>query len=204
MSDKYLDKAYDARTSDETKVLYDKWSTSYDAEVAENGYATPVRAADALAKLLTDKSAPVLDFGCGTGLFGEELNSRGFRTVDGVDLSPDMLAEAKDKGVYRDVWQIEAGANLKTNPGDYAAIAAVGVIGVGAAPPETLDIMFAALATKGLMAFSLNDHAMANAQFKGKVDDYLNNNLAIGRFYEYGDHLLGISLKSAIYIFEKR
>ena len=84
MTDKFLDKVYDARTADETRELYDAWSASYEAEVAENGYATPGRCAEALAKHLTDKDAPILDFGCGTGLSGLALKLAGFTTIDGV------------------------------------------------------------------------------------------------------------------------
>ena len=41
---------------------------------------------------------PVLDIGCGTGLVGEVLAAR---PVDGVDISPEMLAKARAQGCYR-------------------------------------------------------------------------------------------------------
>ncbi len=75
MAEKFLDKVYDAKGTDETRALYDDWAASYDAEIAENGYATPRRCAEALAGFATDPSLPVLDFGCGTGLSGLALRA---------------------------------------------------------------------------------------------------------------------------------
>jgi len=43
----------------------------------------------------------ILDAGCGTGLVGVALAERGARSIDGVDLSPGMIAKAKETGVYR-------------------------------------------------------------------------------------------------------
>lgn len=42
----------------------------------------------------------VLDLACGTGRIGAWLKARGVRRIDGVDLTPQMLAKARDKGVY--------------------------------------------------------------------------------------------------------
>ena len=42
----------------------------------------------------------VADLGCGTGRTGEWLRSR-VEAIDGVDLTPEMLARARERGVYR-------------------------------------------------------------------------------------------------------
>ena len=42
----------------------------------------------------------VADLGCGTGRTGEWLRSR-VAAIDGVDLTPEMLARAQERGVYR-------------------------------------------------------------------------------------------------------
>ena len=96
---KFLDKAYKARDAASTRALYDDWAASYEAEVAENGYATPARCAEALKGQTADMSAPILDFGCGTGLSGLALKLAGFETIDGVDLSAEMLEGARSKSV---------------------------------------------------------------------------------------------------------
>ena len=114
----FLDKAYKARDAASTRTLYDDWAASYEAEVAENGYATPGRCAEALKAHVDNLDAPILDFGCGTGLSGLALKLAGFEVIDGVDLSAEMLDVARTKGVYCHLDQIEADAPL---PKDLAA-----------------------------------------------------------------------------------
>lgn len=203
MADKYLDKIYTAASPEAIRDQYNDWAASYDAEIAENGYATPTRCAEALARHLADLTAPVLDFGCGTGLSGLALATHGFRTIDGVDPAAAMLSEARKRGLYRALQEITPGAELTVKPGTYAGIAAIGVIGAGAAPPDVLDQIARALAPRGLLVFSFNDHALADPACTDKRDALL----ASGTFRQleetYGDHLPGIDIKSSVYVFEK-
>ncbi len=200
MTDKFLDKVYTARTADETRDLYDDWSASYEAEVAENGYATPGRCADALAQCMSDKAAPILDFGCGTGLSGLALKLTGFTTIDGVDLSADMLAQAESKGAYRALSQIGADSPIE---GKYEAIAAIGVIGAGAAPISTFDLIMNALPQGGKFVLSFNDHALADPVNEGRISDWCDCGAARLLFKEYGPHLPGLDMKSNVYVIEK-
>lgn len=203
MSDKFLDKVYDARDADGTRKLYDAWAQSYDAEVGGEGYATPTRCAAALAGCMEDLTRPILDFGCGTGLSGLALTLAGFTTIDGLDLSADMLEGARAKGLYRNLAQIEAGAPLPHEPGDYAAITAIGVIGAGAAPISVFDSLMAGLASGGRMVLSFNDHALGDPRNEAGLTAHTNSGRARLLFKEYGDHLPGIGLKSNVYVLEK-
>ena len=72
--------------------------------------------------------------GCGTGLSGAALAEAGFTTIDGSDLSPGMLDKARALGVYRDLWLPDDLPDRR-----YDAVAAVGVIGPGAAPLDLFD-----------------------------------------------------------------
>jgi predicted TPR repeat methyltransferase len=203
MSGGFLDKAYSARDADSTRALYDAWADSYEAEIAENGYATPKRCAEALAQYSKDLDAPVLDFGCGTGLSGLALRSSGFSTLDGVDISADMLALAHPKNAYRSLRQIEADATPIDKPGTYAAIAAIGVIGAGAAPIETLDTLMYGLDSNGLLVLSFNDHALENPGNEARLNEWVDCGAARLVFMEYGDHLPGIGIGSNVYVLEK-
>lgn len=200
MTDRFLDKVYTARTADETRALYDDWSASYEAEVAENGYATPGRCAEALTQFMSDKNAPVLDFGCGTGLSGLALKLAGFTTIDGVDLSADMLAKAGGKKAYRALRQIGADSPID---GAYEAIAAIGVIGAGAAPISTFDLIMNALPKGGKFVLSFNDHALADPMNEGRISDWCDSGAARLLFKEYGPHLPGLGMKSNVYVIEK-
>lgn len=203
MTDRFLDKAYAARGPEATRALYDEWAASYEAEVAEQGYATPGRCAEALARFSEDRDAPVLDFGCGTGLSGMALRLAGFGTLDGLDLSEDMLARARAKGLYRNLDVIEAEAPLPVQPGDYAAIAAIGVIGAGAAPVSVLDTMMKALARGGLLTLSFNDHALADPVHEARLSEWIDCGAATLLFREHGDHLPGIGLGSNVYVLRR-
>ncbi len=203
MTDKFLDKAYGARDAASTRELYDDWAASYEAEVAENGYATPGRCAEALKKYIDDQDQPILDFGCGTGLSGLALKLAGFSTIDGLDLSAEMIAQANDKGAYRTLRQIDADAPLSHPPGEYAAIAAIGVIGAGAAPISVFDTLMKGLGKGGLMVFSFNDHALADKTNEARVNEWTDCGAARLLFREHGPHLPGINLKSNVYVIEK-
>lgn len=200
MSENFLDKVYSARDADSTRTLYDDWSASYEAEVAAQGYATPARCAEALAAHVTDKTTPLLDFGCGTGLAGLALRLAGFEVIDGVDLSPQMLARAREKNVYRTLSQIEADAPLAKN---YTLISAVGVIGAGAAPISTFDTLMHALPGSGKLVFSFNDHALADPANTGRLNEWLDCGAARLLFMEHGPHLPGRDMNSTVYVIEK-
>ncbi len=203
MSKSFLDKVYDVQGAEETRALYDAWSESYEAEIAENGYATPKRCAEALSAALPDKDMPILDFGCGTGLSGVALHQAGFTSIDGVDLSPDMLARAKAKSLYRNLTVIEAGDPPPGDPGTYAAITAIGVIGAGAAPLSVLDQICAALATGGMLCFSFNDHTLEDPAYEGRITALVENGSLRMISRDYGPHLPARHINSAVYVLEK-
>lgn len=203
MADKFLDKVYQARGFAETRALYDDWSETYEAEIGENGYATPGRCAAALARFMEDKTAPVLDFGCGTGLSGVALAEAGFKHLDGVDISAEMIAQARPKGVYRNLRQIRPGANPVDRPGDYAAITAIGVIGAGAAPSSTFDMLMHRLGPGGKLALSFNDHALEDPAYEGRISEWTDCGAARLLFRENGPHLPGINVNSTVYVIER-
>lgn len=202
MTTTYLDKIYSADSAD-LRPFYAQWAPSYDQEVGENGYVTPLRIAEALARHVKDLSIPILDYGCGTGVSGQAFQEVGFLTIDGVDISAEMLEVAAQKKIYRhlEVFAPETGPNVKL--GAYQIIAAVGVIGAGAAPLAVLDKMMALLAPKGLLVFSFNDHTLEDPAYDGLVEDYVNQGQAVLHLKEYGDHLPKQKINSNIYILEK-
>ena len=200
---RFLDRAYEAKTPEGTRALYDEWSASYEDEVAENGYATPRRVAAALAAALPDRDAPVLDIGCGTGLSGLALRAEGFTAIDGADVSREMLARARQKGAYRTLRRIDPEAPLAgVGPGDYAAVVACGVIGAGAAPWSLLDACMEALGPGGLFVLSLNDHALADPESERTVARWVPGRAAV-TFREHGEHLPGIGLGSTVLVLRR-
>lgn len=196
----FLDTAYTAQDPDSVRDLYNNWAASYEAEIANNGYATPARCAAALAEFADDTSTPMLDFGCGTGLAGLAFKQSGFELIDGVDLSEAMITQAQAKKIYRNLTLIDA----ETKPEDgYQLMAAVGVIGVGAAPLSTLDVLMYALPSGGKLVFSFNDQTLADPSSTARLNEWLDCGAARLLFSEHGAHLPGHGMNATVYVVEK-
>jgi SAM-dependent methyltransferase len=91
---------YDARhyRTLEVSAGYAEWSHTYDAEV---GPELDLDLLDQLDSVPCSHIGTALDLGCGTGRIGAWLRGRGVSSVDGVDLSAEMLAHAERKSSYR-------------------------------------------------------------------------------------------------------
>jgi SAM-dependent methyltransferase len=77
---------------------YSAWADTYDETVLD---LMDLRLAEALASVRWGEHPVALDLACGTGRFGAWLKAKGIAAVDGVDLTPAMLAKAEARGVYR-------------------------------------------------------------------------------------------------------
>lgn len=200
----FLKSCYGLDTVSETREFYNQWADSYDEEIAQNGYETPHRCANALAKTVKDLSAPVLDVGCGTGLSGLALHEAGFTTIDGCDLSPEMLLRAeKRKGLYRKLWLIDVNQPFDLAIGTYQNIVATGVVASGHAPAATIDNVLKILPKGGCFVLSLNDHTLKDPGFEARIAENIDTGNAVLTFREYGRHLLGLNMKSNVYVLQK-
>lgn len=203
MTRKFLDDAYGHDAGDEAVRFYDEWAASYDDEIAQNGYQTPRRCAEALASFVTPLTAPILDLGCGTGLSGIALREAGFTQIDGWDPSPKMLQRAEKLHAYRVLRQIDPEAPLTAPENAYAAVNAAGVLSPGLAPPDAFDKILGFLPAGGHLAFSLNDHAIEDGAHLARMRALTAEGAAALKFEEYGEHLPGHGLKSYVYVIEK-
>lgn len=187
------------KTVDETLEMYRDWADTYEGDVISAGYATPGRAADDLLAALDGKTdAKILDFGCGTGLSGLALQAAGFTDICGTDISTDMLAQAEEKGIYQHVWPSQAG-KLSFERGRFDAIFAAGVISLGAAPPQTLDLVLRGLKSDGLLVFSYNDPTLQDAAYMDKLNAILASGQVEKLSETYGSHLPEKAMNSKIY-----
>ncbi|HEY1837923.1 MAG TPA: tetratricopeptide repeat protein [Rhizomicrobium sp.] len=82
--------------------LFDQFSSDYDARmIGQLGYRAPAILRELAALVLPVQSRlRILDLGCGTGLSGAAFADMA-GAIDGVDLSPAMVAKARERGVYR-------------------------------------------------------------------------------------------------------
>lgn len=191
------------QSPEDARKIYADWAATYDADVASWGYVTPTRLAIALRQVGANVEKPVLDYGCGTGLSGAALKAVGFDVVDGTDISPEMLEKAEARGVYRQVWRGLPGDLGHIKRGDYPIIAATGVVGMGAAPPETLDLLVDAIGSGGLLAFSFNDATLADRAYVQRLDvACLAPDIELV-FEEHGPHLPAKNMASTVYVLRR-
>jgi predicted TPR repeat methyltransferase len=92
-------------SSDQVIDYYNRWSSEYEQDLNENVYRGPELAACMCNVLLSDKNAPILDIGAGTGLVGAHLRYYKFNFIDGLEPSATMLQVAKSKNIYRKLFE---------------------------------------------------------------------------------------------------
>ncbi|MFJ1752892.1 class I SAM-dependent DNA methyltransferase [Kitasatospora sp. NPDC088134] len=107
----------------DVRTGYAGWVDSYERTVED---AMDV---DVLARLTAprwDAAATAVDLGCGTGRTGAWLRARGVGAVDGVDLTPEMLARARERGAHRRLTEGDlAATGLDADSYDLAACSLV-------------------------------------------------------------------------------
>jgi SAM-dependent methyltransferase len=86
---------------------YSAWADTYEDTVLD---LMDLKVAEALVTVPWADHAEALDLACGTGRFGAWLTSKGVAAIDGVDLTPAMLAKAQARGVYRALMEGEVTA----------------------------------------------------------------------------------------------
>lgn len=84
-------------------AVYNADAARWDRMVQEQGYDSPRLLQAALEPAPTpQKSLDVLDLGCGTGLCGLHFQTWA-RSLTGIDLSANMLAQARARAIYTDL-----------------------------------------------------------------------------------------------------
>ena len=201
-SDDFFDHAYGLKTAEETAAHYARFAETYETSMRENGYATPARCAEALREVGVKQDTPVLDIGCGTGLSGEALKSAGYDSLDGTDFASEMLTVARGKGLYRTL--IEGGLDDLPDDARYGAAVAVGVFSPGHAPASLIDDVLERLEPGGIFVFSLNDHAIAEGSYEGRIHELLDAGGAELLSRDYGEHMPGQNVKAWVLALRRR
>jgi predicted TPR repeat methyltransferase len=110
------------------RTLFDQYADGFDRDlVAGLNYRGPAVLSDAIGRTLGRGPFTVFDVGCGTGLMGIALRPVADR-LDGVDLSPRMVAKASDRGLYDDLCAGDLVAALAARPATYDLVVAADVL----------------------------------------------------------------------------
>ena len=141
-----VDDAYALETPADSVRLYGDWAETYDSEFVEPvGYVVYLRVAELLVKQRSLIDGAVLDVGCGTGIVGVSLQEGGIEVIDGIDISPPMLAEAAKKKtkddfpVYRRLIVADLTKRLDIPDNQYAGLISAGTFTHGHLGPDSLD-----------------------------------------------------------------
>jgi SAM-dependent methyltransferase len=76
---------------------YREWLPSYETTVEDEMDLVLLAALESVPWTTV---AHAVDLGCGTGRTGAWLRARGVARLDGIDLTPEMLAVARSRGIY--------------------------------------------------------------------------------------------------------
>ena len=163
------------------KQYYDRWSFSYNRDVANEEYCGPNYIAayfDLLPKqessILSghDLDIEILDAGCGTGLVGAALHRQGYQNIDGLDLSHGMVEKASKTQAYR---TLTGGCDMtepiETYPDNrYNAAISCGVFTLGHVPPTALEEMIRITKPGGLVVVSTRKSYYDSTDFQAVCD----------------------------------
>ena len=160
--------AYSVRTPDDNRALYRDWATTYETDFAEaRGYVYHEGVARLFATAEPARpDGAVLDVGCGTGVVGVALRELGVETIDGIDISPEMLSEAAKKGIYRSLTEADLTLPIDLADGTYAGVISVGTFTHGHLGPEPLRELVRIVAPGGVLAIGINAEHYASAGFE--------------------------------------
>lgn len=145
------------------EALFDDYAPRFeDALVARLGYRTPEALEQAIRTAMAARSigrfGRALDLGCGTGLMGERLRALVDR-LEGIDLSANMLGEARRKGIYDRLEKADLKAVLDTEQASADLIVAADVLNYVGTLEAPLASASRALRRGGIIAFSLETHS---------------------------------------------
>jgi len=199
----FLKQAYKLDSQQATKALYRDWAESYDDTMASHDYRSPGRCAQALLRHLADRTAPIFDIGCGTGISGLALAGAGFSAIDGSDISDQMVEKARMlQGVYRHLSVVGLDNPFSFDDG-YAAITAMGVIAEKHAPPDSISQLLDKLSAGGLLVFSLNNHTLENPAYMAACKAVSDAGKAEILEQEMGPHIVRLNMTSRIMVLKK-
>lgn len=147
-------------TASFVRHLFDAYAGDYDSNMRETlGYRGPELL---LAPLVSRLGAPagrldIGDLGCGTGLCGPLLRPWA-RRLDGVDLSPGMLAVAARGGAYDALDEADLIDWLGARAGRFDLLVAADVLNYFGDLAPVFAVAVPALRPGGLLAFSVEAH----------------------------------------------
>lgn len=153
----------EATTEEQIKDVYKEWASKFDEENSNARivcHKPQAECLDSAIKKYLDKpkeEIKIIDCGAGTGWAGVELNKLGYTNLCALDISQEMLDEAKKKKIYQKF--ICAPLNDQQSPevktGEYDAMICIGTLASAHVKPAALVEMIRMIRTGGLVSFNI-------------------------------------------------
>jgi SAM-dependent methyltransferase len=86
---------------------YREWLPSYETTVQDEMELVLLKAVESVAWTAVENA---VDLGCGTGRTGAWLRAHGVARLDGIDLTPEMLAVARGRKIYNHLFEADIAA----------------------------------------------------------------------------------------------
>jgi len=167
-----LEDAYALQTPEDNLALYRKWASTYDSDFAQrNKYVYPKSIAAICANQVdTTSQFSILDIGCGTGIVGTCLSELlPASTIDGVDISPEMLHVASTKSrvdskpVYDQFFEADLTKPISFANAKYDVAISAGTFTHGHLGPDALINILVVVRPGGRMVVGINkEHFRVN------------------------------------------
>ncbi len=181
---------YASKDNQQLQQRYDQWAEAYDQDLeTEFGWIGPQYAVDTFCKYVPP-AARILDAGAGTGLIGELLFAKGYRELVAMDLSEGMLAQAREKNVYKELHQMVMGEALDFPSDTFDAVISVGTLTEGHAPASALVELVRITKPGGYVLYTLRTDLYEQAGFKAQNDALIRSNQWV--LVERGNEIQGL------------
>lgn len=136
------------------KNLFDNYAGYFDKHLTETlRYKTPQLLRELTHKFLS-AHIKILDLGCGTGLSGAAFHDLADKLV-GIDLSPRMLAKAKEKNIYDDLFEANILDALQNQTTKYDLVISIDTLVYFGDLTPIFENVKKVLTEKGIFAFSI-------------------------------------------------
>ncbi|MCP5080721.1 MAG: class I SAM-dependent methyltransferase [Alphaproteobacteria bacterium] len=202
--DELLARAYAVETPDDSLALYKDWADTYDQHLEQGlQYLSPTAVAAIFAEYVPNKSAITVDIGCGTGLTGLATTSHGYQTLDGIDISPDMLREAGKKGLYRELIQADLTGRLEIADETYDAAISSGTFTHAHVGAGAFDEIFRILKPGAIFACTINADVWVENGFGPKIRALTRGGVMHVREIRPGAYFKGDDAVGRFLVFQK-
>ena len=174
-----LERAYALKTPGEAKALYADWAMSYDQHLEQGlNYIAPACIAQTLVNVLADRTASILDIGCGTGLVGAYLVGQGYSAIDGLDFSSEMLSQARSKRIYQKLLSGDLNTVLDIPDQTYDAGISCGTFTHGHVKADALDEIIRVLKPGACFVCTIHREVWQSAGFGTKFAQLMASGVA--------------------------